>query len=164
MKHLPVNPTDNPTPEALRAFLGECAELARTAGQPQLVSISMGVESLDPLAVLESIFEPTELHFYVERPSAGFAVAGAEAVVEFTASGSGRLGAAKEFIQQTLEQTVAVGPLQEDFAGPHFFITAGFSPEAAADAAFPALRVFVPRWQVSRLGDGSVAVANLVIT
>lgn len=164
MKHLPVNPTDNPTPEALRAFLGECAELARGAGRPQLVSISMGVESLDPLAVLESIFEPAELHFYVERPTSGFAVAGAEAVLEFTASGSGRFGAAKEFIRQTLANTLAVGPLQEDFAGPHFFITAGFSAEAEPGAAFPALRVFVPRWQVSRMGDGSVAVANLVIT
>lgn len=164
MKHLPVNPTDNPTPEALRAFLGQCAELARAAGRPQLVSISMAVDSLDPLAVLESIFEPGELHFYTERPGSGFAVAGAEAVLEFTAAGPQRFAAAKEFITRTLTDTLAVGPLGENFAGPHFFVAAGFADEAAPGAPFPALRVFVPRWQVSRMGDGSMAVANLVIT
>lgn len=164
MKRLPVNPTDNASPEALRAFLGECAAAARVAGRPQLVSISMAVESLDPLAVLESIFEERELHFYAERPGSGFAVAGAETVLEFTASGPDRFAAAKRFIEETLANTLAVGPLDEPFAGPHFFVAAGFGHEAAADAPFPALRVFLPRWQVSRQGDGSVAVANLLIS
>jgi len=164
MKRLPVNPTDNASPEALRAFLGECAELARAAGRPQLVSISMAVDSLDPLAVLESIFEERELHFYAERPGSGFAVAGAEAVLEFSAEGPDRFAAAKRFIAATLADTLAVGPLEEPFAGPHFFVAAGFGHTAAAEAPFPALRVFLPRWQVSRQGDGSVAVANLLIS
>ena len=55
-----------------------------------LVSITIQVESLDPLAVLESIFEPGERHFYAERPSEGWAVAGAESVLSFEASGPGR--------------------------------------------------------------------------
>ncbi|HET7537294.1 MAG TPA: chorismate-binding protein, partial [Candidatus Didemnitutus sp.] len=164
MRTLPLNPTDNQTPEALRAFFGECADAARTTGRPQLVSISVAVESLDPLAVLESIFEPTQLHFYAERPTQGFAVAGAEAVLEFSASGPQRFAKAKAFIEQTLANTIAVGPVDEAFAGPHFFVAGGFSHESAADAPFPPLRLFVPRWQVSRMGDGSVAVANLLIT
>lgn len=162
--HTPtVNPAATPTPEALRAFLGDCAARARAAGRPQLVSISMAVDSLDPLAVLESIFEPTELHCYAERPGAGFAVAGAEAVLEFQASGADRFAAARRFIAATLDATIAVGPLDEPFAGPHFFFAAGFAPDAAPAAPFPALRVFVPRWQVARAGDGTVAVANLLL-
>ncbi len=164
MKRLPVNPTENPTPESLRAFLLQCAALAREAGRPQLVSISVAVDHLDPLAVLESIFEPTELHFYAERPAQGFAVAGAEAVVEFTASGPGRFAAARDRIAQVLADTIAVGPLDESFAGPHFFFASSFAPEVPADAPFPALRFFVPRWQVARMGDGTVAVANLLIS
>jgi menaquinone-specific isochorismate synthase len=163
MQHLPLNPTANPTPEALRAFLAQCAEAARSAGSSQLVSISVAVESLDPLAVLESIFEPGELHFYLERPTQGFAVAGAEAVLEFHSAGPRRFAETKAFIARTLAHTIAVGPVDENFAGPHFFLAAGFADEAAPDAPFPALRLFVPRWQVSRLGDGSVAVANLLI-
>ncbi len=164
MTILPLNPTENQTPASLRAFLAQCADAARAAGRPQLVSISVSVESLDPLAVLESIFEPSELHFYTERPAQGFAVAGAEKVLEFNASGPGRFPAARKFIAETLGNTIAVGPLDENFAGPHFFIAAGFADEAGEAAPFPALRLFVPRWQVSRMGDGSVAVANLLIT
>jgi menaquinone-specific isochorismate synthase len=164
VKILGVNPTENPTPAALRAFLGQCADAARAAGRPQLVSISVTVESLDPLAVLESIFEAGEVHFYAERPAQGFAVAGAEAVLDFTADGPGRFAEAKAFIERTLANTIAVGPVAENFGGPHFFLAAGFGETAAPDLPFPALRLFVPRWQVSRMGDGSVAVANLPIT
>ena len=163
MKTPPVNPTGSATPDALRAFLQQCCADARAAGRPQLVSISMTVENLDPLAVLESIFEPGEPHFYTERPSAGFSVAGAEAAVEFTASGAGRFAAARAFIAQTLADTIAVGPVAEPFAGPHFFFAVGFGDESAPGAAFPALRLFVPRWQVGRMGDSTVAVANLLV-
>jgi menaquinone-specific isochorismate synthase len=164
VKTPPVNPTASATPEALREFLASCAAAARAAGRPQLVSISMTVDSLDPLAVLESIFEPTEPHFYTERPAAGFSVAGAEVAVDFTASGPGRFAAARSFIERTLADTIAVGPLAEPFAGPHFFFAAAFGPEMPADSAFAALKVFVPRWQVGRMGDTTVAVANLLMT
>lgn len=163
MKVLPINPTDNATPEALRAFLGQCAEIATTAGRPQLVSISMAVDSLDPLAVLESIFEPSELHFYAERPAQGYGVAGAEALLAESFSGPDRFARAKAFIAQTLAHSLAVGPLEENFAGPHFFVLGGFAHEAASGVPFPPLQVYVPRWQVSRMGDGSVAVANVLI-
>ena len=164
MTILPVNPTENQTPEALRTFFAQCGAMARDAGHPQLVSISVAVDSLDPLAVLESIYEPAEPHFYIERPAQGFAVAGAEVVVEFTADGPERFAKAKEFIAKTLDAAIAVGATGAPFAGPHFFLAAGFFDVAEKDAAFPALRLFVPRWQVSRMGDGSVAVANFIIT
>ena len=161
---LPLNPTENSTPAALRAFLEQCAAASRATGRPQLASISVAVDSLDPLAVLESIFEPTQLHFYAERPAEGLAVAGAEAVLEFSASGPTRFAAAKDFIARTLDNAIAVGSLNQSFSGPHFFLAGAFADEAAHGAPFPSLRLFVPRWQVSRCGDVSVAVANLLIT
>jgi menaquinone-specific isochorismate synthase len=115
VKILPVNPTENVTAESLAAFLTQCARLAAEAGRPQLVSISVPVADLDPLAVLESIFEPNEQHFYAERPAQGFAVAGAEAVLEFSASGENRFIAARDRIAQILTDTIAVGPLDEPF-------------------------------------------------
>jgi menaquinone-specific isochorismate synthase len=161
MKTPPVDPTGSATPEALRDFLTQCAAEARATGRPQLVSISMAVENLDPLAVLESIFEPGEPHFYAERPAHGFSVAGAEAAVEFTADGSDRFSLARSFIDRTLADAIAVGPLAERFAGPHFFFASGFASESGINEPFPALRVFVPRWQVARMGDSTVAVANI---
>ena len=164
MKILPVNPTENVTPESLAAFLAQCARIAAEAHKPQLVSISVPVADLDPLAVLESIFEPDELHFYTERPTQGYAVAGAEAVMEFTAAGTDRFLAARDRIAEILAETIAVGPLEMPFAGPHFFFATAFDPNPAEGAPFPSLRLFVPRWQVARMGDHTVAVANLVIT
>lgn len=164
MKRLPVNPAANPTPEALAGFLEQCRSAASSSGVPQLVSISLAVEDLDPLAVLESIFEPGELHFYAERPSSGFAVAGAEAVLSFTAEGPERFARARRHIEGVLANSLAVGPVDSAFAGPHFFLAGGFFDRSEPGAPFPPLRVFVPRWQVSRSGDDSIAVANLVVS
>lgn len=164
MKLLPVNPTENVTPDSLRAFLAQCVALAGAAGRPQLVSISLQVDELDPLAVLESIFDPAQLHFYAERPAEGFAVAGAEAVLEFTTTGAERFTRARDRITGILADTIAIGPVDEPFAGPHFFIAGGFNADAAVDAPFPSLRLFVPRWQAARQGGRTVAVANLLIT
>ena len=68
---LPIDPVANASPEALSGFLCECRDGAARAGRPRLVSITIQVEDLDPLAVLESIFEPGERHFYAERPVRG---------------------------------------------------------------------------------------------
>ena len=164
MKILPIDPRENVTVASLANFLATCRGIAQAVGRPQLVSISLAVESLDPLAVLESIFDPNQLHFYAERPTQGFAVAGAEAVLEFSAAGPDRFSRARDYIAQVLTDTIAVGPLTEPFAGPHFFFAAAFAPTVETGAAFPALRLFVPRWQVARMGDSTVAVANLLIS
>ncbi|HLP08590.1 MAG TPA: isochorismate synthase [Opitutaceae bacterium] len=163
MKILPLDPLANRSLEALTTFLSGVRAQAEVDGQSRLVSISVEAERLDPLAVLESIFEPGELHFYVERPAADLALAGAEAVVSLDCAGPGRFAAAAEFVRETLARTIAVGAVQMPFGGPLFFSTFGFADEATPDAPFPAGRVFVPRWQVARTGDCSVAVANTMI-
>jgi menaquinone-specific isochorismate synthase len=163
MTILPLDPAANATPDALRAFLAGCRATAATRGRPQLVSISIGVDALDPLAVLESIFEPTELHFYCERPAQGFSIAGAEAVVSSETSGAGRFEAVQRFIDETLAHTIAVGDQAAPFAGPHFFTAFAFADETGAGEPFPAGRVFVPRWQVAQAGGRTTAVANLLV-
>jgi len=164
MTVLPIDPAANATPAALRGFLSACRETAAARGRPQLASISLAVDALDPLAVLESIFEPTELHFYCERPAQNFALAGAEAVLSAEAAGPDRFAAVQRFIDETLADTIAVGDQSAPFAGPHFFSAFTFFDGAPAGAPFPAARVFVPRWQVARAGDSTVAVANLLVS
>jgi menaquinone-specific isochorismate synthase len=129
MTILPHDPRANRSLDALLAFLGGVRAQADGDGRPRLVSISVEAERLDPLAVLESIFEPGELHFYVERPSADVALAGAEAVVATECAGAGRFAAAEEFVRETLARTVAVGAVNVPFGGPLFFSTFGFADE-----------------------------------
>ncbi|PTX94184.1 isochorismate synthase [Opitutus sp. ER46] len=163
MKILPLHPADNASPDALRAFLAQCREAARRAGRPQLVSISLAVEALDPLAVLESIFESTEPHFYAERPSTETAIAGAEVALRCEAAGPERFATVQRWVTETLEHTIAVGDVDAPFGGPHFFAGFGFADDAEPGQPFGPASVFVPRWQVSLAGATTTAVANLVV-
>ncbi len=163
MTILPIKPAEDASPGALRSFLAGCQIKAAADAAPVLASISLVVPALDPLAVLEAIFEPGEPHFYTERPSLGTAIAGAEVAVRATASGPDRFAAVRRFIDATLARTVAVGDVHAAFGGPHFFASFAFADEAERGDAFPAATVFVPRWQVARAGDTTTAVANLLV-
>ncbi|MDO8542710.1 MAG: isochorismate synthase [Opitutaceae bacterium] len=164
MTILPLNLATNATPEALLAFLGECRAGAVRDGHPKLVSISLAVDALDPLAVLESIFEPDEPHFYAERPSLESAIAGAEIATAHEASGAARFASVQRWIDQTLAHTIAVGDVEAPFGGPHFFAGFTFSDEVDPGEPFPPAFAFVPRWQVSLAGTTTTAVANLLVT
>jgi menaquinone-specific isochorismate synthase len=160
---LPLDPVTQASPEALVGFLAECRDSAAQAGRPRLVSITIQVESLDPLAVLESIFEPGERHFYAERPSEGWAVAGAESVLAFSASGPGRFEACQRFIDASLGDAIAVGDQDVAFGGPHFLAAFAFLDGVGRDEPFEAASVFVPRWQVAQRDGRTTAVANLLV-
>jgi len=163
MTILPLDPAANATPEALRAFLARCRTAAEQDARPRLASISLEVAPLDPLAVLESIFEAGEMHFYAERPAEDWAVAGAEAVLTFAAGGADRFAAGQRFVDEVLARTIAVGDPGRPFGGPHFFGAYSFFDDVEAGEPFPAVRLFVPRWQVSRAHGRTLAVANLLV-
>lgn len=163
MTILPINPAANANPEALRAFLEQCRSAAARAGRAKLVSISIAVDALDPLAVLESIFELGEPHFYAERPDIGSAIAGAETAAAFESTGPGRFEAVQRWIDGMLQDTIAVGDVSAPFGGPHFFTGFAFADEVEAGEPFAAARVFVPRWQVARAGAVTTAVANFLV-
>ncbi len=148
---------------ALYQFLQGCRETARAKGHYQIASISLAVKHIAPLAVLQSIYEPSELHFYVERSSHDEALAGAEAVVQSTFAGPDRFQSVKSFASDVLDNTIAVGDLSEPFAGPHFFTAFSFADKVSEESPFPAATVFLPRWQVSRAQGKYGAVANLRI-
>ncbi len=163
MTILPINPAANANPEALAAFLEQCRAAAIRSGRSKLVSISIVVDALDPLAVLESIFEPSEPHFYAERPDIGSAIAGAETATAFESTGPGRFEAVQRWIDAMLQDTIAVGDVSAPFGGPHFFTGFAFADEVEAGEPFAAARVFVPRWQVARAGAVTTAVANFLV-
>jgi menaquinone-specific isochorismate synthase len=158
-----LDPVANASPQALLAFLTECRDGAAQLGRPRLVSITVEVDNLDPLAVLESIFEPRQTHFYAERPSEGWAIAAAESVLSFSASGAERFAECQRFIDTTLEDTIVVGNQELPFAGPHFLSAFTFLDTVGGDEPFEAARLFVPRWQVGQRNGTTAAVANLMI-
>ena len=148
---------------ALRVFLQGCRETARDKGHFQIASISLAVKHIAPLAVLESIYAPQELHFYVERAADDQALAGAEAVAAATFAGPDRFEQVQAFADELLEHTIVVGDLEQPFTGPHFFTAFSFDERVPAGSAFAPATVFLPRWQVSRAKGKYGAVANIRI-
>ncbi|WP_162030256.1 MULTISPECIES: isochorismate synthase MenF [unclassified Lentimonas] len=149
--------------DALRVFLEGCRQTAQTKNHFQIASISLAVKHIAPLAVLQSIYEPDELHFYVERAAAEEALAGAEAVAEATFSGADRFEQAQAFADEITANTIVVGDLSEPFTGPHFFTAFTFNDTVPKGSAFAPATIFLPRWQVSRAKGKYGAVANIRI-
>lgn len=163
MKRIPIRAGTERSLSAFLTFLADCRAEAASDGHPRLVSVSLESDHLDPLAVLESIYEPDALHFYVEQPARRVALAGAEEVVGRTFEGPGRFEQARSFIRETFNHTIATGDLDLPLAGPRFFCSFGFFDGSDENSAFPPARVFVPRWQVMRSADRFCAVANCLV-
>ncbi len=163
MDTLPLDLSQSPTESALETFLNGCRQRAIEKSHPQLVSISVASDLLDPLAVLESIYDPSEPHFYVERPLEGVALAGAEVAIQSVCRSGDRFETAKSFIADTLDNAVAVGDAGLPFFGPHFFCGFTFFDEVGEGEPFPPATLFVPSWQVSVKRGICVATANALL-
>jgi menaquinone-specific isochorismate synthase len=154
---------DKADPEGLKVFLEACRESAATDNHDKVASISLGVRHIDPLAVLDSIYEGEAHHFYMENPRREWAVAGAEAVVSGSWDGPGRFREAKAFAAEMDQHVIAIGDMGLPFSGPLFFSGFAFPDGIDGAGAFPSSLVFIPQWQVARSGDQYVAVANALI-
>ena len=149
---------------ALLQFLQKCKETAATKYHFQIANISLEIKHIDPLAVLQSIYEPHELHFYLEHPVSKEAVAGAEAVVSGTFSGPNRFKEAKSFAEKQVRNTIATGDLNSSMGELRFFCSFTFFDEVGSEALlFPAATIFIPRWQVSCRNGKYTAVANIKV-
>ncbi|MCL1466205.1 isochorismate synthase [Argonema galeatum] len=148
----------------LHQFLLACKQTLIEEGQKKVVSISIESKPLDPLAVLDKIAEPEQLHFYVEKANQGEAIVAIDTAAKFKFEGVQRFDQAQKFIDSCLANTIATGALDLPFSGPHFFCTFTFFDENLnGDSPFPAATVFLPSWQVSSKKDCCVIVVNIVI-
>mgnify|MGYP001038414022 CR=1 FL=1 len=153
----------SPDRTELRLFLEACRDEAIEDAHYKIASISIKTRQLDPLAVLESIYERGERHFYFENVAQGWALAGAEAIVEGLFEGENRVALIQKWADEVLEHTIAVGDLNEPFSGPHFYAGIGFEATASPGALFAGATVFLPRWQVAQKEGATLAVANFRI-
>lgn len=163
MDSIQLDPAQAKSYDALLAFLQGCQLKAVERGRDQLVSIAAEAKSLDPLAVLESIYEEKQQHFYFEKRRDDVAIAGAEVAALYRSGTGNRFDSVKDWIGETLENTIAVGDDRLPFFGPSFFCGFTFF-EDGIEEPFPNSTVFVPRWQVAVRNGRCVAIANARIS
>jgi menaquinone-specific isochorismate synthase len=148
--------------EGLRLFLESCRDEAEADQHPKLASIALAVRHVDPLAVLDSIYEAGADHYYMENPYRERAIAGAEAVLKKTFSGARRFEEMKAFAQQWEPHIIAIGDASLPIAGPLVFAGLTFFAEPQG-SPFDSATAFVPCWQVARFGNVYAAGANALI-
>jgi len=145
-------------------FLDACQQVSREKNCDQIVSISLEITPVDPLAVFRVLSQEYPLHFYWEKGGTGEAIAAFDAAIDFTADCGDRFAQTKDFINSSLANTLSTGALNLPFSGPHFFCSFTFFDRAEpTDDPFPPATVFLPRWQVARSPKHCVLVANLTI-
>lgn len=152
----------------LHQFLLNCQQSLTEKDRTKIVSISQEIYPLDPLAVLQEIAEPCQRHFYFEKrdPISGksFAIAALDSATHLTVAGTERFALAQKFIQSCLARTITIGTERLPFSGPHFFCSFAFFDEnVATNSYFPPGTVFLPKWQITRLKDSCIVVANAII-
>lgn len=156
----------------LHQFLLDCQQSLTEKDPTKIVSISLEIAAVDPLAVLQAIAEPDRRHFYFEKKdsgapdciSSGFAIAAIDSAIHLTLEGSQRFSLAQDFIQSCLDITVAIGTTHIPFSGPHFFCSFTFFDDNIAPSfEFPPATIFLPRWQITRQNNSYILVANTVI-
>lgn len=158
--------------QELYQFLSICQQTSCAKECHQIVSISLKINAIDPLAILHELAEPTQLNFYFEKQDLATkevltgqktAIAAIDSTAQFCAEGRDRFHQVKAFIQSTLSSIILAGDLQQPFAGPHFFCSFSFTPNPQLDAAkgFPAAMAFLPQWQIANHEQGCTVVINL---
>ncbi|MBH54508.1 MAG: isochorismate synthase [Opitutaceae bacterium] len=164
MQYFPIsNYGGQNNPVGLIQFLKDCQARAVEKEQAQLVNISLDVFHIDPLAVLESIYEPENQHFFMENPGMDESVAAIETVLKETAQGPDRFQKIKAWANGLLNQTIYTGNTESPYCGIHFFCAFNFFDEGQDIPGFPSAVAFVPLWQVSKKDQFSLAIANCMI-
>jgi menaquinone-specific isochorismate synthase len=150
--------------KSLHELFVTCQATARSKEHAQVVSLSLEIPAVDPLVALEQLHRPEQLHFYWEQRSQQMAIAATEPVLKLQVDGPQRFTQAQNFICTSLVDTVTAGALALPCAGPHFFCSFTFFDETQrGPRLFPAATVFLPHWQVARVQDQAVLVANLLV-
>lgn len=147
----------------LYQFLSHCQQ-NYVAQSPQIVSLSLEIDFVDPLVVLQQISQPNQLSFYFENKNKQEAIAAIDAVTNLQTSGLDRFLQAQKFINTCCNQIITVKTSKEPSPNAHFFCSFSFfDPIIQTNYPFPAATVFLPRWQVTRCGDRCTLLANFII-
>jgi menaquinone-specific isochorismate synthase len=130
----------------------------------QIVSISLQIDFIDPLVVLDKFAQANTLNFHFENRSKGEAIAAIDAVTKLEITGKHRFSKAEDFIKDCLRNVINFGNTNQPFAGMHFFSCFSFFDQHhQADYPFPAATIFLPKLQVAVKNSSCTLVVNNLI-
>ncbi|MCM0589513.1 MAG: isochorismate synthase [Gloeotrichia echinulata IR180] len=148
----------------LYQFLSTVQENCLQNNSRQIVSISLEIDLVDPLVVLDKLGQANEINFYFENKSKGEAIAAIDAIAELHIDGTERFSKAEYFIKNCLKNIINFGNVNQPFSGAHFFCYFSFFDQnSQADYPFSSATIFLPRWQIAVKNKRCILVANTII-
>ena len=149
----------------LYSFLAACQEKIVTKGDEQVVSFAHPLPLTDPLAILEAIVEPNQLHFYWENQNKEEAILAYGTARSLVINGADRFEQCQKFLRNCWKQILPTGQSRFNTANPYFFSSfTFFNSKTSPSSPFPGATVFLPRWQVIRQQNKCLLLANLVLS
>lgn len=88
----------------------------------QIVSISLALDWVDPLVVLDKLTQANEINFYFENKGKGEAIAAIDTVAKLQIDGKERFTQAEYFIKSCLKNIINFGSTNQPFAGLSLFL------------------------------------------
>ncbi|MFM6038816.1 MAG: isochorismate synthase MenF [Sphaerospermopsis kisseleviana] len=134
----------------------------------QIVSISLAIDFIDPLVVLDKFAQKNTLNFYFENRSKGEAIVAIDAIKKLDISGQNRFHKTEEFIKDCLKNVINFGNINpvmgQPFAGTHFFCSYSFFDQHHyLDYPFSSATIFLPKLQVAVKNSSCTLVVNHLI-
>lgn len=148
--------------KSLYQFLSTCQQKSIERYHPQIASISVEIDPVDPLAVLHEMAEPDQPHFYFEKGYEGEAIAAIGAAVHSEIAGVQRFSEAQELINSCFDHLM-ISESSNLLTTPRFFCSFTFFDQAQRSNSFPAATLFLPQWQVLCRQGNCVVTANSAI-
>ena len=132
----------------LNQVLSSALSVAKSEGSEQIVSISLPLSYVAPLALLESLDLKGQYHFFMERPVEDLSVLAFGSLRSNQSNGSDRFQALKLFSEACIARISEYKAVSGTFLGPHFFTACSFADELTNPDGFKAATVFLPKWHV----------------
>ncbi len=147
----------------LQQFLLDCYQITSEKNSTQIASISLEIDLVDPLVILDKIVTSNQLNFYWENKSKNEAIIAVDAIAKLEFSGKDRFIKSEDFIKKHLNK-IAFFNQNREISIPHFFCSFSFFDEnIQVDYPFPAAMIFVPSWQVAVKNNRCILQLNTFI-
>ena len=137
-------------------------DISYSLNSPSLISISLPIEKIDPLACLELLDEPEAYQYFWEKPNEDFAIAAGKSIQKITASGKNRFKEINQQITDTKEIAHEYSHIEHSHSGIHFLGGFSFFDDNAEGnwQSFGSASFVVPEWQIVREGQLTLLTLN----
>ena len=152
------------TCKEIHRLLITCQKRSSQDNQTKIASISLEIDPVDPLVILDKIATSDRIHFYYENPIEREATLAFDSVIFHQSESNARFREAQEFIDFWLSHTLSIGINGVAILGPYFLCRFAFFEQCLIeDSPFPASSLFLPRFQVMQRRGNHVIVINVAV-